>query len=73
MAEWVSSCDPGFAGLDPGCGHGTTPQAMLRWRPHSTTRGTHNRNIQLCTGGFGEKKKKKNKTKQNKMKLGICS
>ena len=23
----------GFTGLDPGCGHGTTHQAMLTWRP----------------------------------------
>ena len=23
----------GFAGSDPGCGHGTTRQAALRWHP----------------------------------------
>ena len=62
MAEWLSSaCSAlaaqGFAGSDPGHGHGSVHQAMLRWNPHSTTRGTHNWNIQLCTGGiWGEEK-----------------
>ena len=28
VAQWLSS-GPGFAGLDPGCGHGTAWQAML--------------------------------------------
>ena len=37
MAERLSSrsalAAQGFASLDPGCGHGTTLQAMLRRRP----------------------------------------
>ena len=39
MAEWLSSRAPratvaqGFAGSDPGHGHGTTHQATLRWHP----------------------------------------
>ena len=28
-----ASAGQGFAGSDPGCGHGTTCQAILRWRP----------------------------------------
>uniref|UniRef100_A0A3Q2H2L5 Thiamine pyrophosphokinase n=1 Tax=Equus caballus TaxID=9796 RepID=A0A3Q2H2L5_HORSE len=28
-----TSAAQGFAGLNPGCGHGTTRQAMLSWRP----------------------------------------
>ena len=28
-----ASAAPDFAGLDPGCGHGTAHQAMLRRRP----------------------------------------
>ena len=31
----------GFTGSDPGCGHGTAHQAMLRCVPHATTRRTH--------------------------------
>ena len=57
-----ASAAEGFAGLDPGCGHGTSHQAMLRRLPHSTTRGIHNQNIQLCTGGlWGEGRKQKKK------------
>ena len=33
MAEWLSSAAQGFTSSDPGCGHGTTHQAMLRWHP----------------------------------------
>ena len=32
----------GFAGSNPGHGHGTTHQTMLRRRPYATTRGAHN-------------------------------
>src|SRR3712207_7252338 len=30
---------PGCAGSDPGCGHGTTWQAMLWWASHVESRG----------------------------------
>ena len=62
MVKFVHSASAawGFAGLDPGHGHGTTHQAMLRLRvPRSTTRGSHNWNVQHALGVFGEKKKEK--------------
>ena len=49
----------GFASLDPGRGHGTTHQAMLRWRP--TQHSQKNLQREYTTvywGGFGKKKKK---------------
>ena len=30
---WLALAAQGFAGSDPGCRHGTTGQAMLRWHP----------------------------------------
>ena len=30
---YSASAAQGFADLDPGCGHGTPHQAMLKWRP----------------------------------------
>ena len=65
MAEWLSSCAlltsaaQGLAGLDPGPGHGTTHQAMLRWHPTQ-----HSQDIQLeyttmYWEGFGRTRRKK--------------
>ena len=60
-----ASAAQGFAGLDPGRGHGTAHQATLRQHPIC-----HNqKNPQLdCTtmywGGFGGKKKKKDDWQQ---------
>ena len=56
---------PGFAGSDPGHGHGTARQAMLRWRPTC-----HNwKDPQLYTGGlWGEKGKIKSLKKEKKRK-----
>ena len=56
VAEWLSSRAPlqaawCFAGLNAGRGHGTAHRA--------TTRRTHTKSTQLCTGGlWGEKGKK---------------
>ena len=49
-----ASAAQGFAGLDPGRGHGTPHQPMLD--------GPTTKNIQLCTGDIsGEKAEKINK------------
>ena len=50
-----ASAAQGFAGLDPGCRHGTAHQAMLRQHP-----ACHNqKDLQLCTGGiWGEEEEK---------------
>ena len=57
-------CSPsaaqGFAGSDPGRGHGTACQAVLRRRPTYRARGT-TRIYNYALGGFGEKKKKERK------------
>ena len=68
VAEWLSSCSTvaaqGFAGLDAGCGHGTTREAMLRRRPTC-----HNyKDLQLkirnyVLRGSGEKKQERKKRK----------
>ena len=44
------------------------PFIRPRWGsvPHSTTRGTHHQVIQVCTGGFGEKNKKKKERREVK-------
>ena len=43
----------GFAGSDPGWGHGTTHQAMLRQRPTChNQKDPQLKNIQPCTGGL---------------------
>ena len=64
MAEWLSSHTligrtRGFAVLDPGCGHGTAHQAMLRRRP--TCHNWKDPQLKIhnnVPGGFGEKKEK---------------
>ena len=42
----------GFPGSDPGRGHGTAHQAMLRRRPTFHSQRTQNYNRQLCPGGL---------------------
>ena len=61
MAEWLSFHAPalaarGFASSDPGCGHGTVHEAMLRQGP---TEALTTKIYNYVLGGFGEKKKKK--------------
>ena len=56
-----ASAAQSFAGSDPGCGHGTAHQAMLRWHP--TCRNYKDpklkKNRQLDTGAvWGEKAEK---------------
>ena len=70
-----------FTSLDPEHRSGTADQAMLRWRPTSTTRRTYNYNIQLCSGGlWGEEEEEEKEDwqqmlaqvpifKKNKMKF----
>ena len=55
----------GFTSSDPGHGHGTAHQAMLRWRPtwHNQRRSQLEYTI-MYLGGFREKKKKKKKKKR---------
>ena len=55
----------GFMGSDPGHGHGTAHQAMLRWRP--TCHNWKDPQLKIYNyvlGGFGEKKEKKNPKKK---------
>ena len=64
VVEFVSSASvsQGFPGSDPGHGHGTARQAMLRWRP--TQHNQKDLQLEYTTmywGGFGEKKKKEKK------------
>ena len=71
MAEWLSSHAPlqaaqCFIDLNPGCGHGTAHQTTLRQHsPMPQLEGPTTKNIQLCTGGFGEKKEKNKILKNN--------
>ena len=64
VAEWLSLHTPlqvaqCFVGLDPGHGHGTAHQAMLRQRPTCHNQ-RHPQHAQLCTGGlWGEEAEKK--------------
>ena len=51
----------GFAGSDPRHGHGTTHQAMLRQHPTAQPEAPTTRIYNYVLGGFGEKKKRKNK------------
>ena len=47
----------GFASSDPGCGHGTARQAMLRWHP--TKQNEKDLQLKYTTmywGSFGDKK-----------------
>ena len=60
MAQWLSSCTPlqaarDFAGSDPGRGHAEVASHVPQLEGPTT------KNIQLCTGGFGEKKQEKKK------------
>ena len=58
-----ASAVQGFAGLDPGHGHGTTHQAMLRRHPTCHNQKDLQLEYTLCTGGLwgeeeeGEKKR----------------
>ena len=64
-----ASAAQGFTGSDPGCGHGTAHQAMLRRHPtcHNWKDPQLKQNIQLCTGGlWGEKGKMKSLKKKKK-------
>ena len=72
MAQWLSSrallqvaqC---FVSSKPGHGHGTAHQAMLRQRPHATTRRTHNEEYTtMYRGALGRKIFKKKKKRKNK-------
>ena len=66
MVEFVhsASATQGFAGSDPGCGRGTAHQAMLRQRSHiARPGGPTTRIYSYVLGGFGEKKKEKEKKK----------
>ena len=64
MAEWLSLRAPlqaaqGFSGSNPGRGHGTAHQAMLRAVSHMPqVEGPTTKNAQLCTRGlWGEEGK----------------
>ena len=60
MAESLSSCALGFAGVDPGRGHATAHRAMLKWRP--TQHNQRNSQLEYTTmywGLWGEEKKKR--------------
>ena len=64
MVKFVHSAlaAQGFASLDPGHGHGTAHQAMLRLHPHiAQPEGPTTRIYNYVLGGFGNKKKEKNK------------
>ena len=55
-----ASAAQGFAGLDPGRGHGTAHQAMLRWRP--TCHNQKNLQLEYTTrywGALGRRRRKK--------------
>ena len=55
-----TSVAQGLAGLDPGRGHGTTHQAMVRRRSHMPQlEGPTTKIYNYVQGGFGEEKKKK--------------
>ena len=56
-----TSAAQGFAGLDPGHGHGTDHQAMPRWYHIKHNQRHSQLEYKLYTGGFGEKTKKKKK------------
>ena len=51
----------GFAGSDPGRGHGTDCQAMLRQRPTCHNQKDPLKRQNYVLGGFGEKKQGKKK------------
>ena len=58
---WVAQ---GFAGSDPGRGHGTTYQATVKWCPtFHNWKDPQLKYIQLYTGGIWRVKKKKKKTR----------
>ena len=48
----------GFAGSDPGCGHGAAHQTMLRRRPRAQLERPTTKIYDYVLGGFGEKKEK---------------
>ena len=68
MAKWLGSCAPlqatqCFVGSNPGRGHGTAHQNQAEAASHiPQLEGPTTKNIQLCTGGFGEKKGNKIKS-----------
>ena len=67
MVEFARSAlvAQGFACLDPGRGHGTAGQAMLRAASHMPQlEGPTTRIYNCVLGSFGEKKKKKKKKKR---------
>ena len=59
VMQWLSLLlrfgGPGFTGLDPGCRHGTTCQAMLRWHP--TYKAEENGHRQLLRANLPQQKK----------------
>ena len=55
-----ASAAQGFAGSDPGLGHGTACQATLRWHPPEPE-GPTTRICNYVLGGFREKEKKRKK------------
>ena len=66
MARCLSSCTPlWWPRVSPVQILGADMALLIRpcWGgvPHSTTRGTHNYNIQLCTGGLWEEEEEKKK------------
>ena len=69
VAEWLSlhaalQAAQCFIGSNPGPGHGTAHQALLRWRPICHNWEDPQRRIyNYVLGGFGEKKEK-NKIKK---------
>ena len=52
----------GFAGLDPGRGHGTTPQATLRWHP--TCHNQKDPRLKYTTMYWGDLGRKSRKEKK---------
>ena len=65
VAEWLSSRSASvaqsFAGSDPGCGHSTARQAMVRWHPTCHIEGPTTEIYNYVLWGFGEKKQEKTK------------
>ena len=65
-----TSAAQGLAGLNPGRGHGTAHQAMLRWHP--TCHNEEDSQLKVHNyepGGFGEKKEKIISLKKKKKSL----
>ena len=64
-----ASAAQGFEGSDPGCGHGTAHQAMLRWHP--TCHNQKDLQLEYTTMYRGPLGRRRKKIKSLKKKSGI--